>query len=413
MKKRFNKLASVLICITFAVFLLFIKDRMDYIWGAVCTFAKILTPFIYAFALAYILNFPYRFLKNKVFGKIKAQWFKKINKPLSLILTYLVVFGLIVFMFASLIPQLSENIANLAKNIPDYAANLTKYSHDILGWLNRFGFEFKGFDNLNDNFVEAVTSFLNMDNISKAFDAAVSTATVFYNWIMAIILSIYMLASKDFLFNQLKRFAAAFLPTKWMPTIYDIINVTDDKCGKFMVGKILDSTIIGVLCFICMTVIGLPYAPLISVIVGVCNIIPFFGPFIGAVPSAALLLMVSPVDCLIFVIMIFVLQQIDGNIIGPKIVGSQVGLVGFWSLFSVMVAGGMFGIVGMILGTPIFAAIYTLAGKVTNRRVDMKGEKAQKVIDMQVVNSSTVTNMKAKVKNPIRKKENKSDGEDE
>ena len=122
-----------------------------------------------------------------------------------------------------------------------------------------------------------------------------------------------------------------------------------------------------------MMIVNLPYAPLISVIIGVCNIIPFFGPFIGGIPSAFLLLLVSPLDCLIFVIIIFIIQQIDGNIINPKIVGSKVGLIGFWSLFSVMVAGAMFGIPGMILGTPIFATIYTLIGRKTKKRIIMKG----------------------------------------
>ena len=170
-----------------------------------------------------------------------------------------------------------------------------------------------------------------------------STANFFYNWIMAFILSIYMLGSKDFLCAQLKRFGAAFLPTKWMPTIYEIINVSDNKCGKFLVGKILDSSIIGLMVFVYMSLRGLPYSLLIAVIVAVCNIIPFFGPFIGGVPSALLLLLVNPAYCIEFIIMIIIFQQIDGNLIGPKIVGSQVGLVGFWSMFSVLVAGGLFG----------------------------------------------------------------------
>ena len=235
-----------------------------------------------------------------------------------------------------------------------------------------------------------------MDNVGKLFSAVSGTISFFYNWIMALVLSIYMLVSKEFLTNQLKRLGAAFLPTKWMPTIYEIINVSDQKCGKFLVGKILDSAIVGVMCFICMMIVNLPYAPLISVIIAICNIIPFFGPFIGAIPSAFLLLLVSPWDSLIFIVIIFIIQQIDGNLINPKIVGSSVGLIGFWSLFSVMVAGAMFGIPGMILGTPIFASLYTLVGRKTRKRIAMKGENAENVINMHVLNSNKLTNVKAK-----------------
>ena len=412
MKKRFNKIASILICITFAVFLLFIKDRIDYIWGALCTFASILKPFIYAFAIAYILNFPYRFLRKKVFGKINNDFFQqKINKPISLVLTYVIFLGLVSFLTAILIPQLSENISILVQNVPSYVKSFNKTTDDVLTWAhNSYNLDMSIFDGVNKTVTEFLSSLTNMNTITNIYTAAVSTASFFYNWVMAFIISVYMLGSKEFLCTQLKRAGAAFLPTKWMPTIYEIINVSDDKCGKFLVGKVLDSAIVGVLCFICLTIFGFPYAPLISVLVAICNIIPFFGPFIGAIPSASLLFLVDPALSFWFIIIIFLIQQLDGNFIGPKVVGSQVGLIGFWSLFSVIVGGGMFGVTGMILGTPIFAAIYTLVGRKTDSRVLMKGENAQRVIDMPVVKSGGLMNMKAKViKNPRKKNSTKTD----
>ncbi len=403
MKKRFNKLTGILICITFAVFLLFLKDNIDDIWKWICLFAGVLTPFIYAFGIAYILNFPFRFLENKVFGKIKAKWFQKIRKPLALALTYVIVFGLLGFFLSIIIPQLSTNISVLVKHIPDYVRSFKNITTGVTSWINeRFNLNVSFLDSFNQLVADTIKSLSNIPAMSqKVYNAAVSTASFFYNWVMALILSAYMLGSKEFLCKQLKRFGAAFLPTKWLPTIYEIIDVSDDKCGKFMVGKILDSTIIGLMVFLYMSVRGLPYALLISVIVAVCNIIPFFGPFIGGIPSATLLLLVNPAYCIEFIIMIIVFQQIDGNLIGPKIVGSQVGLVGFWSIFSVIVAGGLFGLPGMILGTPIFAAIYTLVGKKMKSRIKMKGENAQRVIEMNVVRSSSLTNMKTKV---IKKK---------
>lgn len=412
MKKKFNKMTGILICIAFAVFLLFIKDNVNNIWDIICGVAKVLTPFIYAFGIAYILNFPYRFIDNKVFGRIKAPWFIKIKKPLSLVLTYVIVFGLIGFFLSILIPQLSSNVTSLVKHIPDYVKSFKDITDAILTWVNeRFNLNLSFLDSFNNFITDLIKSLSNIpQTTARVYSAAVNTANFFYDWTMAFILSIYMLGSKDFLGKQLKKFGAAFLPTKWLPTIYEIIDVSDDKCGKFIVGKILDSCIIGIMVFLYMTVRGLPYALLISVIVAVCNIIPFFGPFIGGIPSALLLLLVNPAYCIEFVIMIIVFQQIDGNLIGPKIVGSQVGLVGFWSIFSVVVAGGLFGLPGMILGTPIFAAIYTLVGKRMNKRIEMKGENAERVINMSVVKSSGLTNMKAKV---IKKHKDKNNAEKE
>ena len=394
MKKRFNKLTGILICIAFAVFLLFLKDNVDEIWKWICILAGVLTPFIYAFGIAYILNFPFRFLENKVFGKIKAKWFQKVKKPLALALTYVIVFGLLGFFLSIIIPQLSTNVSVLVKHIPDYVRSFKNITTGITSWINEhFNLNVSFLDSFNKLVADTIKSLSNIPAMSqKVYSAAVSTANFFYNWTMALILS-------------------AFLPTKWLPTIYEIIDVSDDKCGKFMVGKILDSTIIGLMVFLYMSVRGLPYALLISVIVAVCNIIPFFGPFIGGIPSATLLLLVNPAYCIEFIIMIIVFQQIDGNLIGPKIVGSQVGLVGFWSIFSVIVAGGLFGLPGMILGTPIFAAIYTLVGKKMRNRIDMKGENARRVIEMNVVRSSSLTNMKTKV---IKKKHdlNEEDSEE-
>lgn len=393
MKKQFNKLAGWLICITFAVFLLYIKDNMGYIWGFFVALGSILTPFIIGFGIAYIMNFPFRFFEKKVFSKVKARWFRKISKGVSLAISYILVLGVISVLISVLVPQISENLKNLVKNMPVYIKSFQNLTGDFLTWLkDTFGFDVSIFDNMNKYIVENVQNLASMDNVGKVFDAVSDTIGFLYTWIMAFVLSVYMLVSKDFLCRQLKRLGAAFLPTKWMPTIYEIINVSDEKCGKFLVSRIIDASIVGVSCFICMMILNLPYAPLISVIVAVCNIIPFFGPIIGGVPSAFLLLLIDPWAALIFVIMLFIIQQIDGNLVNPRIVGSKVGLIGFWSLFSVMVAGAMFGVPGMILGTPIFASIYTLIGRKARKRIIMKGENADRVINMSVINSRSLTN---------------------
>lgn len=403
MKKRFNKLAGALICIAFAAFMLFLKDKVDVIWSMLCTFASILTPFIYAFAIAYIVNFPYRFFRTKVFGKIDNRFMKKVNKPLSLVLAYLIFLAIIAVIIALVIPQIAENISKFVDNVPSYIKSFRKTTTEFTNWAqDKYNIDTGLIKEINDTVIKQINnlgkSLANYDNITKIISYLTNTIFFLFNWFMAFIISIYMLVSKEYLCMQVKRFCTAFLPTKWMPTLYEIVNVSDDKCGKYLVGKILDSVIYGLLCFIGMVIFDLPYAPLVSVIVGVFNIIPFFGPFLGAVVGSILLLLDSPNACLIFVIISVVLQQLDGNFISPKIVGNQVGLIGFWSLFSVLVGGAMFGVVGMILGTPIFAAIYTLVGRKVNKRVAMKGENAERVLSMSVINKSSIMNVKAKPK---------------
>ena len=180
-----------------------------------------------------------------------------------------------------------------------------------------------------------------------------NTTAGIYNFIMGIVISVYFLSAKEMLCRQVKRLAVAFIPIKFLPKVYEIVDITDTKCGRFLVGDIIDAAFIGVLTFITMSIFQLPYAALIAVLIGVTNIIPFFGPFIGAIPSAVILFLESPWDMIIFIAIVFVIQQLDGNLFKPKIIGSQVGLSSFWVLFSVIVGGSLFGMVGFILGTPL------------------------------------------------------------
>lgn len=409
------KLKGPIICIAVAVGLLFIKDNFGAVWGIICNLASALTPIIYGFIIAYILNIPYKALKEKVFvkiGKDNKRWKKCIN-PLSLVCTYLLVIGIISLLIGFIVPELSDSIVGLAKNIPGYFEQFELNVNMFIDWLkNTFGIQLSGITSFNDVMSHIFVNFTNNDlskvaqNVINAiFPAALSTASVIYNLVMGIIISIYMLISKDFLCRQVKRLAVAFIPIKYLPKVYETVDVMDTKCGRFLVGKVLDSTIIGIICFIAMSVLQLDYALLISVLVAVCNIIPFFGPFISAIPAGFLLLIIDPLQCLIFIVMIIVLQQIDGNLIGPKIVGDKVGLIGFWTLFSVIVAGAIFGFPGLILGTPVFAAIYTLLGKRVRNKIEEKGSIAQQALEFEVLKYTEIAEEQKRLR---KKKENGS-----
>jgi len=203
-------------------------------------------------------------------------------------------------------------------------------------------------------------------------NGVISVLNVLYNLFIGIIVAIYILASKDTFSAQAKKVVYGIFKKEHADVVISYVRIADGMFSGFIVGKIVDSTIVGILCFAAMTIMGLPYALLISVIVGVTNIIPVFGPYIGLVPSALLILIVNPMQALYFVILIAVLQQIDGNIIGPAILGESTGLSAFWVLFSILLFGGLWGIVGMIIGVPLFAMNYRIVADFINWKLSAK-----------------------------------------
>lgn len=408
MKKLFT-LKNVLICILFTIFLLFVKDNFSVVWNAICLVASIMTPFVIGFLFAYILNFPYKFFYNKAFKFLKGKkpFLENMRKPLAIICTYASVVAVLGFLIAILVPQIADNIASLVERVPAYIDSIYKWLASMAEWLNH---------NYNAN-IDIDASFAQLGqeiiknlngatiaNMSKNFlfdtlmPMITSTTAGIYNFVMGIVISVYFLSAKEMLCRQVKRMAVAFIPIKYLPKVYEVVDITDTKCGRFLVGDIIDAAFIGVLVFITMSIFQLPYAALIAVLIGVTNIIPFFGPFIGAIPSAIILFLESPWDMLIFIAIVFVIQQLDGNLFKPKIIGSQVGLSSFWVLFSVIVGGSLFGMVGFILGTPIYAVIYTLVGKRAKNAIDKKGKIAQEALDFEVLNYVKIATEQKKIR---------------
>lgn len=374
-----KKFKDVILWITYALLLLFVLLNFKTVWDIVLKFFAIMTPFIYGFLLAYILNFLMMFFEKKVFFKIeeKNRKLRSLNKTLSIACTYIVAFGIVTFLVAILVPQVTKSFESLYSNMQSYLTGAEETLNRVLEFFDKtFGLNLITENQLNSFIQKAISLFTGKDveNIYKGildaiFPAAINTASNIYNWFIAIIVSVYFLACKEKLCAQIKAMSYAYLPKKALHKTIEIVNVSNNMCGRFLIGKLVDSVIIGVLCFIGMSIFRFEYAPLISVIVGFTNIIPVFGPFIGAIPSAFLLLLVDPIQCLWFVVFIIVLQQLDGNVIGPKILGNQIGVSGFWIMFSVLVGGGLFGVPGMVLGVPVFAVIYDLLGKNVRTRL--------------------------------------------
>lgn len=397
MKKNLIPMKNLLIAITFAICLIFFFINFSWFWGVLGTITSILTPFFIGFLIAYILNFPYKFLYTKAFKKMgtKHKGLLKVRKALSLIITYVGLFAIIGTLIGLLIPQIVDNLSNLISKFPSYIESAQDTINQLSKSVSEMDLPFlKGvdFDNVGNDIVKFLTG--SQDLTKSVFDWLKSFvgdfASGLYNAFMGIIISVYFLIYKEQLCRQVKKLAVAFVPIKYLPKIYEIVDITDTKCGRFLVGDILDSALIGMIMFVVLTIFGFPYASVIAVLVGVSNIIPFFGPFIGAIPSALILLLEDPWWCIWFIVIQCIVQQLDGNVLKPKIVGNQVGLSSFWVLFSVIVGGALFGIPGFILGTPIYAVIYSLIAKRTRNRINDKGKIAQEALDFNVLNYTKI-----------------------
>ena len=208
--------------------------------------------------------------------------------------------------------------------------------------------------------------------INATINTTISITSTVVNVFVGIVISIYLWVSKETFFAQIKKFLYAFCPDRFVERMVRLVHSSNKIFSGFVIGKILDSLIIGILCYIGMRLIGIPYALLISVLVGVTNVIPYFGPFIGAIPSILLLLLIDPLEALWFAIFVTVLQQVDGNIIGPKILGDSTGLSAFWVIFAVTFFGGLFGFAGMLIGVPLFAVLYALVKEASENRLVKK-----------------------------------------
>lgn len=369
--------------------LIFFFIYLDTVLAVLKTVFAVLAPILFGLVIAYLLNYPYKLFNDHAFKKMgtKHKWLLRVKKPLSLVLAYVIVFGIVAFLVSTLIPELSSSAATLIDNIPVYERAIKSASDDIARFIfnltNYNIYEFATYSNLvslitgNDtaDFLKNIVT----NYIPSAFSTALGIGTGLYNWGLGIIISIYLLASKERLIRQFKILIVAYTPDKFHKWFFKTAEVFNNKCGKFIVGKIIDSTIIGVMCFIGLSIFRFHYPLLISVIIGVFNLIPFFGPIIGAVPTTFLLLIINPMEALGFVVFLIVLQQFDGNILGPKILGETVGISGFWIMVSVIIGGGLFGVPGMLLGVPVFAAIYTLVEEGAERRLQKKEISANDV----------------------------------
>ncbi len=314
--------------------------------------------------MAYLLYPVARFSEQFfLFHKMKRQ----LARTLSTLTALLLLLMILVLFAYFIIPQLVVSIPPLIQNLP---VMLDRFSVQLSDYLSSHGLSTDIVDDLFQRAVKFIRGWIQDDPFSRIMDLAGrirDAAQGVLQFIIGIIVMVYVLSGRDQFVAQGKKFLFAFCrKRKTCNQILVHLRAINSIFSGFVSGKLLDSLIIGILCGICLTVLRIPYVPLISVIIGVTNIIPVFGPFFGAVPSALLLLLTDPSKCLIFIIFIIVLQQVDGNVIGPKILGDSTGLPAFWVLFALLLFNHIMGFLGMLLGVPLFASLYYLLGELTD-----------------------------------------------
>ena len=385
-KQEFDKYIYLMLAgfgaISLSILFFFILFKIDAVGRHLHAAINTLMPFIIGCVMAYLI-FPLSQGITLYLDKLTGERFKKFTLSFG-ILAGLLIFGVAIYLLLwMLLPQLIDSITSIIVGMPGMVDNLSKWITTILKdnpqlqetanmALENSSLELQNW--LTDTLIPKAQELLTTLSAS-----VISTFWFLFDFVIGIIVCVYVLSSVDKLKRQAKMIVSAIAPKKYLNTIFEITYEMDQCFGGFIRGKLLDSLIIGILCFICVSIMDMPYPVLVSTIVGVTNIIPFFGPFIGAVPGIILILTVNPIQALYFAIFIFILQQFDGNILGPTILGQSTGLGSIWVLFSILIFGDLFGFVGMIIGVPTFAVLYYLISKYVFKK--LKAKDMEKVVE--------------------------------
>ncbi len=377
---HFRKGLTFFLVIAACVIFYFALLRINDISAGISKLVDVLKPILYGFAIAYLLN-PVvkqidRWLIPQLKKKMTLEKARRVSRSVGVLASLVMLLALILALCNMLIPELYKSIRDMVYTLPGQISDVVEKITSIQTDKSPAGIMAR---NLLEQGSDALQNWIKQDLLTKVNEVmsnltvgVISFVNEILNFLIGLIVSIYILFSKETFSAQSKKIVYAVFRTNHANMILHLTKKSNEIFGGFIIGKIIDSMIIGVLCFLGLTILKMPYILLISVIVGVTNVIPFFGPYIGAIPSAILILLNDPIKGLYFLIFILVLQQLDGNVIGPKILGDSTGLSAFWVVFSILVGGGLFGFVGMIMGVPTFAVIYYIITMLINHMLEKK-----------------------------------------
>lgn len=379
-RQHFNRGLTFFLVISACILFYFLLFRLESVSNVVNMIIEILQPIVFGMAIAYMLNPIVKNIDKRLIPllekKMETTQAEKTSRTIGVAVALIFLILLIYALCAMLIPELYNSIRNLIMTLPN------QIEQAVIA-INEF--EVKGLEDnsivvtVMEQFNDSILKWFQNDmmgqieNVMTGLTSGVfNVVSVLWNMILGLIVSVYVLFSKDTFSAQAKKLTYAFCSTYNANLILHLTSKANEIFSGFIIGKIIDSAIIGVICFCGLTILDMPYILLVSVIVGVTNVIPFFGPFIGAIPSAILIILDNPMKGVYFIIFVLLLQQLDGNVIGPKILGNSTGLSSFWVIFSILLFGGIFGVFGMIIGVPTVALIFYAVDLVTRERLKQK-----------------------------------------
>ncbi len=377
---------AVITCMT-VVLLTLLLIKFDSISQFFNKYSGVFSPFIYAFIITFLCNPCVRFFENRVFrfNREKHPILFSAKRGFAITATILLLLIVLTLIIMMIVPAVISSYNDFSNKSNDYITSAQNWVDKLI--QNSFLFNGK-YKDLND-FLESLDVSENLKgmigDLSTIFQTAASLiinyaglfVTEIKNFLIGIFISIYFMASKEKLLAQAKKILYSLFNRRHYINIINFCRYTNQAFSDFIVGKVLDSTIIGLICFIVFGIFGMPYYPLLSVIIAVTNVIPVFGPFIGGIPCGLIILIAEPSKTFLFIIIILIIQQLDGTFIGPKILGDSVGISALWVLLSIVIFGGFFGLAGMILGVPLMAVIYTIVGELTKDRLRRKDRPAE------------------------------------
>lgn len=380
MKLELNKrsVKRILLIITFTVLLIWGVYNHKQLGEILLGLYSLISPFVIGLCIAYIVNVLLRPIENlwmKLLNKRKGKWPEKLKRPLCLLLTILLVIGIILAIVLIIMPELRDSVASLIDMIPSYAEEVQRWWVSLSTFLDKYSIDLPEFDFKPDKLIDILK-----DGGTVLFNTTASVAgsivTAVMNFVIAFAFSIYILAKKETLKRQSMKVLTAVMKPEKLDKLLNLLRLANKTFTNFITGQLTEAVIIGVLCFIGMTIFRMPYAPAISVLVGFTALIPVFGAFIGTAVGAFLILLVKPIQAVWFVIFIIVLQQFEGNLIYPKVVGKSVGLPGIWVLVAVTVGGNAMGVMGMLISVPLCSVLYAVSREAVNNKLKMKRIKS-------------------------------------
>ena len=369
-----KNLRALMLLIVFTLLLYWSFTNLELLGSLLSSLVSLLSPFLLGFCVAFVLNIilrPMESLWNRLLRKCTRPWKKRLCRPVCLTLSTAIFLGLVSTVFLVLVPQIRSTVESISSMIPQSVDKLEQWWHELSAFLSDFGAYLPELQLNSDEIIKTITDFFTDQGsamVNKTLDITFSIFKMFFNIILALIISLYVLGQKESHGRSCRRALRAILKPERADRALEFISLVNRSFTNYVTGQVTEAIILGLLCLTGMLIFGFPYAPVISVVISFTALIPIFGAWIGAIVGAFLIVFVDPMKALWFLVFLIVLQQVEGNLIYPKVVGKSVGLPGIWVLAAVTLVGGAFGILGMLLGVPICAVIYSLGNAFILRR---------------------------------------------